>query len=564
MRQPIHSLSNQSPVESSAQRLEVLKNQFGTPQFALRDAHEMVQLAAELGVSLTLAEWLVPRRQASNLGIIALVSTALDIDRNGLVQQCVDEAVESLPAYTDLLRQFGDFLVEEGFTRKATKLFEVLAPFFKDNLSFHHNWRKAAYRSGSHRIHQYVCKIASERFPHESEFALEEIRARAYDPSYTQRELNIAARNWADGHFEDRSPTAGKASGSRIPKVGLLGRHLHPMFLAPLLNSVDQKRLNLEVITNDPRATALWSGPTRSIPESSTEEAVAAIRSQGYDVVIKMTAQHPDLEVLAARVAPLQGSWICTNLSQGPQILDFILADTSLVPQSGRQDWSEEIIDLPIWAPFQFFSDLPEIEICPYETNGYITFGSCQRAMKFNVTTLALWAKILSSVPKSRLIIKDKCFTDPMARNAFMARCQYAGLNPESLSFESGEPHPDYFNYYGRIDISLDTFPYGGGILTAEALWMGVPVITLSGMNYDSRLALNYLKAIQRHDWSAATSGDYVARAVDLANNRQELKHFRQTARQEMASSAIMDYDAFARGFETNILELIRRSQIAN
>ena len=167
--------------------------------------------------------------------------------------------------------------------------------------------------------------------------------------------------------------------------------------------------------------------------------------------------------------------------------------------------------------------------------------------MKFNDETIRLWAKILSRLPQSRLVLKDQSFSDPVAAQIMRERCRKLGIHPEALALEPGTPHPEYYEYYHQVDVSLDTYPYGGGILTAESIWMGVPVVTLSGDRFSGRLAQTYLAAIGADDWVTFSADAYVEKAVQLGSDIHTRCQFRDESRQRMQQSPIMQHHDYAR-----------------
>ena len=559
----VQSVSNQqgSPPapQASLAQLQAYQDSFQSAEFSLEEAHQMVRMAAELGKSLELAQWLNPRVETKPLGVLAMASCLLDIQRPGLAQKFILNALTQLPVYVDLLSQFADYLTLNNEWRKAALLYESLTTYDPSDIQAHHRWRRAAYSAGDQKLHRYICQLAAQRFPDVAFFGLEEIRSRIYHPDETRGKIHEASLHWAETAFQKSTPCHLKTVVRRRPRIGFLGRFLHPMFLSPLLDYLDSSRFEVDLITNDPRASQISSGRIIPMPEGAFAETRDFLRARGYDVLIEMTGQYPELQLMAERIAPLQGSWICTNLTQGPYLSDFVIADPRLIPVSERHEWTEEIVDLPIWAPFRFHTHIPNDETPAFERNGHITFGACQRAMKFNVKTLAWWAEILNQTPKSRLLLKDKSFSDPMARRAMKERCGHAGLDITRVSFEGATPHPEYYEYYNRIDITLDTFPYAGGILTAESLWMGVPVITLEGDRFNSRLASSYLRAIQRPNWISQSPEHYIQSACELAASLDSIRAFRRSARTEMMDSAIMDYEGFARAFEERLGAMLRR-----
>ncbi len=547
-----------SPDSSPSLRMSQLQVAFGRDGFDLSDAHELVCLAHQAHKSEFLVEWLAKNHGSMGLGVLSIISALLNLKRCEMAQQCVDDAVSFNRLYGDYLFHFADFLVSQHQYVKACYLFEWLADYRADDKTLYLKWSKVAYRAGNQSLYEKVCCLAQAKFPDAPEFELSRIRAAIYDPNITREEIHCASREWASKNFKAvKTCVANKTRIDARPRVGFMGDYIHPMFLGPLLAFHESSKIEIELITNDARASQLWSGPIHPLDITKPERAASRLRELELDVLIEMTGRYDELNLMATRPARFQGSWIATNLTQGPWFSDFVLADPILIPESDRDDWSEKIIDMPVWAPFKFYSQTADIGECPSDVNGYVTFGACQRAMKFNDHLLSLWAELLSEVPRSRLVLKDQSFADPWVCEVMLERCLRSGISSECISLEEGTPHPAYYDYYNTIDVSLDTYPYGGGILTAESLWMGVPVVTLVGDRFNSRLAASYLGALGREEWITRNRRDYISTAKYLAHSPGVRQDFRQSAREEMQASSIMDYAAFARAWEKSIFKLL-------
>ncbi len=554
----VGALESGSSCQWSALRMSQLQTAFGSAGFELADAHELVCLAQKLNRSEELVAWLARNHGSTGLGVLSIINVLLNLKRLKMSQQCVADAIGSNRLYSDYIFHFADFLVSQNQYVKACNLFEWLAPYREDDKALYLIWSKSAYRIGDHELYRRVCSLATTQLRDASEFEISEIRARLYQPEVDRQTIHAASRSWASKSFENvpRAPLKVRPEHSR-PRVGLLADYIHPMFIGPLLAAYDSEKVEVELITNDARASQIYSGQVHALDIKNPKRAVEMLRSLELDVLIEMTGRYEELRLMAERPARIQGSWIATNLTQGPLLSDFVLADPVLIPKQERHDWSEKIIDMPVWAPFQFYSQTPEIGVCPSQTNGFVTFGACQRAMKFNDTLLSLWADLLSEVSESRLVLKDQSFADASVREVMLERCFRAGISLERVCLEEGTPHPAYYDYYNTIDITLDTYPYGGGILTAESLWMGVPVVTLSGDRFNSRLAASYLTALGREEWITRNRQAYISIAKSLAESTAVRRAFRRSARDEMMKSPIMDYSQFARAWEESILELI-------
>ena len=182
---------------------------------------------------------------------------------------------------------------------------------------------------------------------------------------------------------------------------------------------------------------------------------------------------------------------------------------------------------------------------------GFVTFGCFNHLTKVNDEVVALWAHVLVAVPNSRLFLKAKQLEEISRQQDVIKRFGEHGISPERLILETYAPRADYLAAYNRVDIALDPFPYTGGTTTVEALWMGVPVLTLAGGQFLARQGVGLLMNAGLPEWVATDKDDYVARAVSHANNPEFLASLRNRLRQQVLASPIFDAPRFAKHFET-------------
>jgi predicted O-linked N-acetylglucosamine transferase (SPINDLY family) len=180
--------------------------------------------------------------------------------------------------------------------------------------------------------------------------------------------------------------------------------------------------------------------------------------------------------------------------------------------------------------------------------NGYVTLASFNNFAKVSPTILKYWRNILTRIPDSRLLLKSEVFSDPEARNWILERL---AIPVERLLLIGKTPdRTAHLALYGQVDIALDTFPYNGTTTTCEALYMGVPVISLAGQGHASRVGASLLNTVGLRELLADTGDDYVNAAVDLATDVPRLTRLRQHLRQQMAASPLMDQQRFVTALE--------------
>ncbi|MCF6300632.1 MAG: tetratricopeptide repeat protein, partial [Proteobacteria bacterium] len=218
----------------------------------------------------------------------------------------------------------------------------------------------------------------------------------------------------------------------------------------------------------------------------SDEEIIALMRQDNIDILIDLaghTAQNR-LAILAKRAAPIQAVYLGYPSTTGLKQMDFIIADKYLIPEKLNKHYSEKpmLIKGHSFLCYQPQPDTPEVALAPCVENGYITFGSFNNLPKISPSTIKLWSKILKALPDSRLALKALAFTDEETRRLFWHRFEQQGVKQSRIDLlPPTQPLSAFLDEYRLMDIALDSIPYNGGTTTCDALWMGVPVLTLSG-----------------------------------------------------------------------------------
>ena len=285
------------------------------------------------------------------------------------------------------------------------------------------------------------------------------------------------------------------------------------------------------------------------------DELENRIQATKIDILVDLsghTAFHR-LPVFARKPAPVQVEWIGYFHSTGMQSMDYFITDPHTTPPNGGQLFSETPIYLPhtrfCYGPAAY---APEVAAPPVLEKGFITFGSFNRLAKVTDEVVAAWCQILHAVPRSRMVFKAAALAEESIAKRFSARFAQHGIDASRLELRETSPHPDMLAQYGDIDIALDTFPFNGGATTLEALWMGVPVVTIAGDTVVSRQTISALANIGLDETLAFADRDaYVQGAIALAHDHDRLKALRETIRPRMAASPLRQSEAFTRDLET-------------
>ena len=281
----------------------------------------------------------------------------------------------------------------------------------------------------------------------------------------------------------------------------------------------------------------------RNISFKKPDEVAALIMEDEIDILVDLAGHSADnlLPVMARKPAPIQISGIGFFGSTGLDAVDYFLADKFTDPEGlNEKFFTEKILRLQHSHFCYEWHDLPHVVApAPCTKNGYVTFVSFNNFAKVTDEILSLWKKILDAVPKSRLYLKNTVFSSADGLEISKGRILAAGIDLERVDMEKSEP--DYLRKYERADIALDTFPYPGGGTTCDALYMGVPVITLVGERHGSRFGYSLLMNIGLGELCAFSEDEYVQKAVDLANDWNRIRQYHLTIRRKMELSPVMN-----------------------
>lgn len=187
----------------------------------------------------------------------------------------------------------------------------------------------------------------------------------------------------------------------------------------------------------------------------------------------------------------------------------------------------------------------------PEHRHGCLTLGTFNNGKKIDIESALVWGAALSALPDAKLLLKGKAFQNPQARENLLHILARGGIEPERVELRDGTPSlGGHLAQYNDIDIALDTFPYNGTTTTCEALWMGVPVVTLAGKRHASRVGASLLGALGRREWIASTADEFTGICVRLAQDPDLRQTLRRFLRREMLSSRLMDEEAFVATLE--------------
>jgi FkbM family methyltransferase len=380
--------------------------------------------------------------------------------------------------------------------------------------------------------------------------------------------------------FDDTDRLAWLHSRARTPpdperrlRVGVvspdLKQHSVAYFLEPLLAAHDRRLIEYFAYANVAAPDAVTARLQahvehwRTIFGVSDESAARQIETDRIDILIDIAGHTANnrLALLARRPAPVQMTYLGYANTTGLQAVDWRLTDGWADPPGTTEALhTEELLRIPGgFLCYRPREPSPAPGPPPVISADRITFGSFNILAKVSPTVLALWARILDRVPGARLILKGPAFADPATKAAFQARLADTPLSAHDVALV---PHVidegEHLAAYQRIDIALDTWPYHGTTTTCEALWMGVPVVTLAGRPHASRVGVSLLSRVGLPELVGQTPDEYVSIAAGLAADRPRLLALRGSLRERVVASGLTDAAAGAAAFEGALREAWR------
>ncbi len=303
---------------------------------------------------------------------------------------------------------------------------------------------------------------------------------------------------------------------------------------------------------------ARWAGGLYSLAGLSTEAAVARIRADQIDILVDLngvTFGHR-LDIFAHQPAPLQLTGLGFGWTSGLSRMDYLLSDPWLYPAERVALCPEQPLYLSSYFHWQPDPELRELSPERGERLGFPCFGAFHSLFKLNLDTLALWAELLRQRPQAVLLFKERGFDNPACQAYYRLLFKQWGVDPRRLFFAGRTSQREHVRLYQQVDIFLDTFPYQGGISSCEALYMGRPVVALSG---GTRAADSLLRQIGRPQWLAHDRREYLEIACALADNPLQLLEERHNLREALLASAICDQARFVRETEAHYRQIWRQ-----
>ncbi len=356
--------------------------------------------------------------------------------------------------------------------------------------------------------------------------------------------------------------------------VGLLSGTLrsHPVGWLTVagIESLDPERFRVVCLTQnsaseDPIAKRYRTAARDWIEVDNFNDTVltALAREQGIDILIDLGGygDAARMPACANRLAPVQIKWVGMQAhSSGLAEMDWFLTDRWETPAGFEQFYSEKLLRLRDgYVCYSPPPHAPDVVGLPALTNGFVTFGCFNNLAKITPRVIETWAEILRQIPTARLILKTHQLSDAATADGFLAVFAVLGIGGDRVELRGSSGHRAFMGEYGHVDIVLDPFPYSGGLTTCEALWMGVPTITLPGEIFASRHSASHMSNVGLPDWVTGSVEAYIAMAISRAKDLPRLAELRAGLRETARRSPLCD----APRFGSNLGAALRHTWVA-
>lgn len=495
----------------------------------------------------------------------------------GIVLQARGMPEDALKAYSKALKinptlvgacnNAANILATTNRLAEAVAYYERALILKPNSFEVYNNLGHALRMTGRSAQAEPYFRKATELQPNSSEAFSNLLLCLNYIAQHDPHELLTEHKRWAQkftSHLPHHITHPNPADGDRRLRIAYISRDFrqHPVasFFTPILENHDLRSCEIICYSDVPNPDSI----TQYLRSKSqkwrdicglTDEAVAnMIRNDRIDILVDLAGHTSGnrLMVLARKPAPVQITYLGYPATTGLTTIDYLLTDKIADPPGTQHHYTERLIYLDTgFSCYKPPTNAPKVMPSPARENGFVTFGSLNMLGKLDENVINLWCRILQSVPSSQLLI-FRWELRGKIKDQLLATFQKKGLSTERINLLSEPPKDqNHFSVYSLIDIALDTFPWSGHTTACEALWMGVPVITLCGSTRASRMTSSVLHQLGLTNLSARSMDGYLQAAITLALDADGLIAIRAGLRNRMISSPLCDSKAFTTCLES-------------
>lgn len=386
----------------------------------------------------------------------------------------------------------------------------------------------------------------------------------------------LHAQKYLDKAILRKARFVPRATANSKIKIGYVSpdfrSHSVAYFIEPILANHNRGDFEIYCYANVKKTDAVterlrqYNCVWRDVAKISDDEVGRQIQNDRIDILVDLAGytEGHRLHVFAHKPAPIQVTYLGYPNTTGMAAIDYRLTDAYADPQGQDQFYSEQLVRLPqSFLCYRPHLLAPQVAPLPVKQTGQITFGCFNAMPKINTSVIKAWSAILKQVPGSRLLLKNAALQHAHLRARVLAQFEVMGVPVDRLILLHRTPDIEsHLALYHQIDIALDTFPYNGTTTTCEALWMGVPVIGLSGERHSSRVGLSLLSNIGLSQLMAQSEIEYINLAVNLAQDMERMHGLRQVMRDRLKTSPLLDESQFVARLEAAYRTMAHQSNI--
>ncbi len=527
----------------------------------------------------------------NNLGAVLL-----DLGRPHEAREHLKRALDLVPEFSKAQNNMGRVFLRTGDLDKALKYFDAAIATDENVAEFHNNrgalfmemipfdeaarcFKKAIELNPNiAELHSNLGNamirtgrpdeaVASYRRALEIRAVFAEARSNLifaldFMPQTENADLMAERAAWNELHAKPlrdlRRPHANPPDPERRLRIGYVSadfrRHSAAYLFEPPLLHYDRKDFEAICYSNslveDDLTARFRQGadkwrPIVGINDSRAEEM---IRADGIDILVDLSGHTKGnrLELFARKPAPILVTAWGHAVGTGVETMDVLFSDPVYMTEEDRKFCTETVFDLPCAVGYICPGEAPAVSPLPAAHNQAVTFGCLNKSVKISRDTLEAWGDILSAIPGSRLILKDSAYDGDGERGRMTEFFSRFGVDEDRITLLGHTHWREHMGTYGKIDIGLDPFPQSGGTSTLEALWMGVPMVTLKGTTLNGRVSASIMTAAGLPGWVAGTTDAYGEIAKEKARDLAALARLRQSMREKLAATPLGDPKRYA------------------
>lgn len=486
------------------------------------------------------------------------------------------EALRLNPGYADAHTNLGNALDDQGQMEEAFSHYLEAIRLNPLTAEEHSNLARALTDQGrlGEAISHYreALRLKPEYSDAHSNLLFTLNYSPAADPTETHRE-HVRYGETYTGGVDTILPLLNVPDPNRRLRIGYLSpdfyTHSVAYFIESILANHDPVNTEIFCYANNKRCdettdrlkslVAHW----RDIWSIADARVANIIQSDNIDILVDLAGHtaRSRLLVFARKPAPVQVSYLGYPNTTGLAAMDYYLTDAWADPPGMTEKFfTEKLIRLPRGLScYRPIPDAPEAGSLPALTAGHVTLASFNNLAKINPEVILLWTKTLLQLPDARLLVQDKAFAIDSVQTKLREQFERQGVTSDRLELVRRTGLREHLALHQRVDIGLDTFPWNGHTTTCNSLWMGVPIITLSGITHAGRLATSVLNQIGLEELVANTQEEYIDKTIRLATDLPRLGELRRNMRQRILGSPLCDGAGFARDLEAAYREMWKK-----